>query len=164
MPAKEKTLADAFYETLKDVHWAEKHSVKACRKSAKDAKHPELKTAFQEHAVESAHQVERLTQIFELLGKPARTKTCEATQGILNEMDEDTEDFGTTEAADDVLIGCAQALEHYEISRYATLKAWAKRLGLTEVADLLGQTLEEEKAADEKLSTIADTLPALATV
>ena len=127
--AKEKTLEDAFYETLKDVFYAEKQSVRALKKSAAAAKLPELKTAFEEHAAESAHQVERLTQIFELIGKPARAKTCEAMQGITSEMESDLEDFGGTEAADDVLIGCAQAVEHYEISRYGTLKAWAGKLG-----------------------------------
>ncbi len=161
MAVKEKTLADAFYETLKDVYWAEKHSVKACKNSAKIAKSDDLATAFTMHAEESAHQVERLTQVFELIDKPARAKPCEATQGILAEMDEDLGDFGGTEASDSVLIGCAQALEHYEIARYGTLAAWAKRLGLTEAAGLLQQTLEEEKAADKKLSAIGEGLPAL---
>ena len=162
MAVKQKTLSDAFYETLKDVYWAEKQSVKACKKSAKTAKADALKEAFMTHAEESAHQVERLTQIFEMIGKPARTKTCEATQGILSEMEEDVGDFGDTEAGDDVLIGCAQALEHYEIARYGMLAAWAKRLGLTDAAKLLEETLGEEKAADEKLSAIAEGFPALA--
>ena len=120
MAAKEKTLADAFYETLKDVYWAEKQSVKDCKKSAKVAKSPALKEAFTTHAEESAYQVERLTQVFEIIDKAARAKTCEATQGILAEMDEDLEDFGDTEAADDVLIGCAQALAVDTISALAT--------------------------------------------
>ena len=161
MAEKEKTLADAFYETLKDVYWAEKHSVKACKKSAKAAKAGALKQAFETHAEESAHQVERLAQVFELIGKTARAKTCEATQGILSEMEEDLEDFGSTDAGDDVLIGCAQALEHYEIARYGMLKAWATRLGLEQAVELLGETLQEEKAADEKLSSIAASFPAL---
>jgi ferritin-like metal-binding protein YciE len=156
MATEQKTLADAFYETLKDVYWAEKQSVKACKKSAKAAKSAELKEAFTVHAEESANQVERLTRVFEIVSRPARAKTCKATQGILAEMDEDLEDFGETEAADDVLIGCAEALEHYEIARYGMLAAWGKRLGLTEAVDLLTETLEEEKAADQKLSTIAD--------
>jgi ferritin-like metal-binding protein YciE len=155
----QKTLADAFYETLKDVYWAEKQSVKACKKSAKVAKLPALKEAFTVHAEESAHQLERLTQVFEMIEKTARAKTCEATQGILAEMEEDLGDFGDTDAGDDVLIGCAQALEHYEIARYGMLTAWAKRLGLAEAAALLQQTVEEEKAADNKLSAIAAGLP-----
>jgi ferritin-like metal-binding protein YciE len=161
MTIKDKGLADAFYETLKDVYWAEKQSVKACKKSAKESKSASLKDAFTTHAEESAHQVERLTQVFEIIDKPARAKTCEATQGILAEMDEDVGDFGGTEAADDVLIGCAQALEHYEIARYGMLTAWAKRMGLTEAAALLQETLDEEKAADQKLSAIADGFPPL---
>jgi ferritin-like metal-binding protein YciE len=159
MATAQKTLADAFYETLKDVYWAEKQSVKACKKSAKAAKSAELNEAFTTHAEESANQVERLTQVFEIIGKPARAKTCEATQGILAEMEEDLGDFGETEASDDVLIGCAQALEHYEIARYGMLAAWAKRLGLTEAVELLTETLEEEKSADQKLSTIAERFP-----
>ncbi len=156
MAAKEKTLDDAFYETLKDVYYAEKQSVRALKKSAKAAKVPALKDAFSNHAEESAHQVERLTQIFELIGKPARAKTCEAMQGLTAEMDEDLEDFGATDAGDAVLIGCAQAVEHYEIARYGTLKAWARKLGHADVETLLGETLEEEKAADALLSQLAE--------
>ena len=103
---------------MKDVYFAEKQSVKALKKSAKAAKSPELRDAFETHGEESVHHVERLTQVFEIIGKPARTKTCEAMQGITAEMEEDLEDFGSTEAADAVLIGCAQAIEHYEIARY----------------------------------------------
>ena len=154
--AKEKTLSDAFYETLKDVYYAEKQSVRALKKASKSAQAPELKQAFEKHAEESAHQVERLTQVFETIGKPARAKTCEAMQGITSEMDEDLEDFGGTEASDDVLIGCAQAVEHYEIARYGTLKAWANKLGHAEAAKLLEETLAEEKATDLLLSEIAN--------
>jgi ferritin-like metal-binding protein YciE len=157
--ATEKTLHDAFYETLKDVYYAEKQSVKAQKKAAKTAKSPELKKAFEHHGEESATQVDRLVQVFELLGKPARAKTCEATQGLIAEMEEDLEDFGKTEVSDDVLIGCAQALEHYEIARYGLLKTWAGKLGLREAASLLNETLEEEKKADALLTEIADRLP-----
>lgn len=156
--AKEKTLSDAFYETLKDVYYAEKQSVRALTKSAKAAKATELKQAFESHRDESAGQVERLEQVFELLGKPARAKTCEAMQGIVSEMQEDLEDFGGTEAGDAVLIGCAQAVEHYEIARYGTLKSWAGQLGLDEAVTLLDQTLQEEKAADESLSRVAESI------
>lgn len=154
--AKQKTLSDAFYETLKDVYYAEKQSVRALTKSAKAAKAPELKQAFETHRDESAGQVERLEQVFEIFGKPARTKTCEAMQGIVHEMQEDLEEFGETDAADAVLIGCAQAVEHYEIARYGVLKTWATQLGLSEAAKLLDETLAEEKATDEKLSQIAE--------
>ncbi|GGD29621.1 YciE/YciF ferroxidase family protein [Aureimonas glaciei] len=154
--AKEKTLEDAFHETLKDVYYAEKASVKALKKSAKAAKAPALKEAFTAHAEESANQVERLTQVFELIGKPPRGKTCEAMVGLTNEMEEDLEDFGETEAADDVLIGCAQAIEHYEIARYGLLKSWATKLGYDEAVSLLDATLQEEKKTDELLTQIAD--------
>ena len=96
MATTEKNLADAFYETLKDVYFAEKQSVKACKKSAKAAKAPEVKDAFAKHAEESAGHVERLVQVFEILGKPARAKTCDAMMGITAEMEEDLEDFGDT--------------------------------------------------------------------
>ena len=156
--AKEKDLNDAFYETLKDVYFAEKQSVKACKKSAKSAKAAELKTAFQEHAETSAHQVERLEQVFEIIGKAPRAKTCEAMAGIVSEMEEDLEEFGGTAAGDAVLIGCAQAVEHYEIARYGMLKTWATHLGLKDAAKLLGETLEEEKKTDLKLTSLAETV------
>ena len=156
--AAEKTLNDAFYETLKDVYWAEKQAVKACKKSAKAAKSPELKKAFQDHGVESEGQVERLQQVFEIIGKPAKAKTCEAMQGITSEMEEDLEDFGDTPAGDAVLIGCGQAVEHYEIARYGMLKAWATQLGMNDAAKLLDATLQEEKKADALLTQIAEKL------
>lgn len=101
-------------------------------------------------------QVERLDQVFESLGKSAKGKTCEAMQGLTAEMEEDLEAFGESEAADDVLIGCAQAIEHYEIARYGLLKNWARKLGLTEAEQLLGETLEEEKRTDLLLTQIAE--------
>ena len=154
--AAEKTLSDAFHETLKDVYYAEKQSVKALKKSAKAAKLPELKEAFMHHGEESAHQVERLVQVFEILGKSPKAKTCEAMQGITAEMEEDLEDFGDTPAGDAVLIGCAQAIEHYEIARYGLLKTWAMKLGLTDAAKLLDETLQEEKKADLLFTEIAE--------
>ena len=156
MAAKEKTLSDAFYETLKDVYWAEKQGTRALGKAAKAAKDPELKKVFESHREESAHQIERLEQVFEIVGKTARAKTCEAMKGISEEMTEDLEDFGDTDAADAVLVGCAQAVEHYEIARYGTLKAWAKQLGFAEAEKLLAETLEEEKKADQMLSAVAE--------
>lgn len=156
--AKEKDLHDAFYETLKDVYFAEKQSVKACKKSAKSAKAAELKTAFQEHAETSAHQVERLEQVFEIIGKAPRAKTCEAMTGIVSEMEEDLEEFGGTPAGDAVLIGCAQAVEHYEIARYGMLKTWATHLGLKDAVKLLDATLAEEKRTDEALTKLAETI------
>ncbi len=154
--ATEKTLSDAFYETLKDVYWAEKQAVKACKTSAKAAKSPELQKAFQEHGVESEGHVERLQQVFEMIGKAPRAKTCEAMHGIVTEMEEDLEAFGETAAADAVIIGCGQAVEHYEIARYGLLKTWATQLGMTEAVKLFDATLQEEKKADALLSQIAE--------
>ena len=156
----EKTLSDAFHETLKDVYYAEKQSVRGLKKSAKAAVSPELKEAFTRHAEESAVQVERLVRVFEIIGKPPRAKTCEAMQGLLAEMEEDLESFGGTEAADDVLIGCAQAIEHYEIARYGLLRTWARKLGHEDAEELLNETLEEEKRTDALLSEIAEGLEA----
>ncbi|TPG52496.1 ferritin-like domain-containing protein [Roseomonas nepalensis] len=156
----EKTLADAFHETLKDVYYAEKQSVRGLKKSAKAARSPELKDAFTRHAEESAAQVERLVRVFEIIGKPPRAKTCEAMQGLMAEMEEDLESFGGTEAADDVLIGCAQAIEHYEIARYGLLKTWARKLGHEDAEELLEETLDEEKRTDALLSEIAEGLEA----
>lgn len=158
MAAKMKTLEDAFYETLKDVFYAEKQSVRALKKSAKAAESDELKQAFETHAEESATQVERLQQVFEILGKPARSKTCEAMQGLTSEMESDLEDFEDSPASDAVLVASAQAIEHYEIARYGTLKTWAAQLGLDDAAQLLGETLEEEKRTDALLSGLAETL------
>jgi len=156
MATKQKTLQDAFYETLNDVYYAEKQSVRALKKSAKAAEHEELRQAFETHAEESANQVERLQQVFEIIGKPARAKTCEAMQGLTSEMEEDLEDFGDSPAADAVLAGCAQAVEHYEIARYGTLKTWATQLGYADAAKLLDETLQEEKRTDQLLSQIAE--------
>ena len=141
---------------MNDVFYAEKQSVRALKKSAKAAGASELKEAFTKHAEESAMQVERLVQVFEHIGKPARAKTCEAMQGLTAEMEEDLEDFGGTAAADDVLVGCAQAVEHYEIARYGLLKTWAHKLGYAEAEALLGETLEEEKRTDALLTEIAE--------
>ena len=156
--AKPKTLEDAFYETLKDVLYAEKQSVRALRKSARAAEADDLRQAFETHAEESQGQVERLEKVFEIIGRAARGKTCEAMQGLSAEMEEDLEEFKGTDAADQVLIGCAQAIEHYEIARYGLLKTWATKLGYDDAAKLLDETLQEEKKTDELLTRIADGL------
>lgn len=158
--AKEKTLVDAFHETLKDIYYAEKQSVRALKKSAKAAEAPDLKEVFERHGQESATQLERLEQVFESIGKSPRSKTCEAMQGLAAEMEEDMDDFSGTEAADAVLIASAQAIEHYEIARYGTLVAWARKLGNSEAAELLSVTLEEEKATDVLLTQVAEKLNA----
>jgi len=156
MAAKTKTLDDLFLETLKDVYYAEKQAVRMLGKAAKAAQSEELRAAFEQHREESQGQVERLDQVFELLGKPARSKTCEAIQGLNAEMAEVLEDFQDSPAADAALIGAAQAVEHYEIARYGTLKTWAGQLGMTDAAKLLEATLAEEKKTDALLTQLAE--------
>ena len=156
MPAKEKTLNDLFLEALKDVYHAEKQILRALPKMAKAAESDELREAFKTHREETQVQVERLEEVFEIIGKPARAKTCQAIQGIIEEGKEVMEDFADSEAIDAGLIAAAQAVEHYEISRYGTLKTWATQLGLRDAAKLLDQTLEEEKKTDKLLTGLAE--------
>ena len=154
--AKEKTLNDLFLETMKDVYYAEKQASRMMPKMAKAVRNPELRQALETHREESEGQVDRLEQVFEMLGKPARGKSCEAMQGLLEETKEVLEDFGQSPALDAGLIACAQAVEHYEIARYGTLKTWATQLGMQDAAKLLDETLQEEKRTDEILSRIAE--------
>ena len=123
---------------------------------AKAAESDELRKALETHRDETEGQVERLEQIFEIIKKPARAKTCEAMQGLMEEGKEIMEDFKGTEALDAGLLSAQQAVEHYEISRYGTLKSWAGQLGMQDAAKLLDQTLQEEKKTDELLSRIAE--------
>lgn len=151
----DKTLDTLFHETLKDIYYAEKAITKALRKMSRAAQSTDLKAAFDAHEEETQGQVERLTQIFELIGKRPRAKTCDAIEGIISEAQEIMEEFKGSPAHDAGLLAAAQAVEHYEISRYGTLKAWAQQLGMKEAAQLLDQTLQEELATDEKLSALA---------
>lgn len=153
--AQEKTLDDLFLDTLKDIYFAEKQIVKALPKMAKAAQSPQLKAGFEKHLTETEGQIERLEQIFEIIGAPARGKTCEAILGILDEGKEIMTDFKGTVALDAGLVSAAQAVEHYEIARYGTLKAWAKQLGRADVVKLLEATELEEVAADKALSRVA---------
>jgi ferritin-like metal-binding protein YciE len=153
---KDKDLNDLFLDTLKDVYFAEKQILKALPKMAKAAHAAELRAAFEKHHGETEGQVERLEQIFELLDKPARAKTCEAIQGILDEGKEIMDEYKGTEALDAGLLAAAQAVEHYEISRYGTLKQWALQLGMKDAARLLDETLQEEKKTDVSLTSLAE--------
>ena len=153
--ASEKTLDDLFLDTLKDIYYAEKQIVKTLPKMAKAAQSEELRAGFEQHAAESDGHVERLEQIFELLGKPARGKTCDAILGIIDEGKTIMDEFKGTVALDAGLVAAAQAVEHYEIARYGTLKTWANQLGLSEAVSLLDQTLQEEVATDKKLTQVA---------
>ena len=156
MAAKEKTLSDLFLEGLKDVYHAEKQILRALPKMAKAAESEELRQAFQTHREETEQQIERLEEVFELVGKPARAKPCQAMQGIIEEGKEVMEDFADSEALDAGLIDAAQAVEHYEICRYGSLRSWATQLGMNDAARLLEQTLEEEKKTDKLLSKLAE--------
>jgi ferritin-like metal-binding protein YciE len=153
--ATEKTLDDLFLDTLKDIYYAEKQLLKALPKMAKAAQDQKLADGFMMHAEETEGHVERLEQIFELLDKPARGKTCDAILGILEEGKSIMEEFKDTVAIDAGLISAGQAAEHYEIARYGTLKTWAEQLGMTDAVKLLDQTLAEEKATDKKLTDLA---------
>ena len=155
MAAKTKTLEDLFHETLKDIYFAEKQILKALPKLAKAANSDQLRKAFLTHRDETEGQVGRLEEIFELIRKPARGKTCDAILGILDEGKEVMEEFEDSPALDAGLLAGAQAVEHYEISRYGTLKTWASELGLSEAAKLLDETLVEEKRTDELLTELA---------
>ncbi|MES5097220.1 ferritin-like domain-containing protein [Agrobacterium sp. BA1120] len=151
----EKTLDDLFYDTLKDIYYAERQVLKALPKMARAATDPKLKAAFEKHKEETQGQIERLQEVFELIGKRAQGKTCEAIQGIIAEGEEIMEDYKGTAALDAGLISSAQAVEHYEITRYGTLKAWAEKLGHTKVVPLLDATLTEESTTDESLTELA---------
>jgi len=154
--ATSKTLDDLFYETLKDIYYAERQIVKALPKMARGAQDPKVKAAFQTHREETEGQIERLKQIFEILGKRAQGKTCDAIEGILSEGEEILDEFKGTPALDAGLLAAAQAVEHYEISRYGTLRAWALQLGMKDVAKLLDETLQEESSTDELLTNLAE--------
>jgi ferritin-like metal-binding protein YciE len=156
--AKQKTLDDLFHETLKDIYYAEKQILRALPKMAKAADSDDLRAAFEKHREETQGQVERLEQVFELIGKTARGKTCEAIVGIIDEGKEIMEDFDGSDALDAGLLAAAQAVEHYEISRYGTLKAWAEKLGHSDAAKLLDETLSEEKKTDEALTKLAESV------
>jgi ferritin-like metal-binding protein YciE len=156
MATKQKSLNDLFLETLKDMYHAEKQILKALPKMAKAAESDQLRQAFEQHRAETEGQVERLEQVFELLGKAARGKPCEAIQGMVEESQEVMEDFKGSDALDAGLLAAAQAVEHYEISRYGTLRTWATQLGMPDAARLLEQTLQEEKKTDALLTQIAE--------
>ena len=151
----EKDLSTLFLDTLKDIYYAEKQIYKSLPKMAEAAASDELRTAFEKHHDETEVQIERLEKIFEMLNKPARGKKCDAIEGILDEGKEIMKEYADTPALDAGLLAAAQAVEHYEISRYGTLKAWAAKLGMPNAVELLDQTLNEEKKTDDALSKIA---------
>ncbi len=154
--AKEKTLRDLFHDTLKDIYFAEKKILTALPKMAKAAQSEELKAAFEKHEGETEEHVNRLEQVFEEIDAKPQGKTCDAIMGIIEEGQEVMKEYKGQAALDAGLLAAAQAVEHYEISRYGTLKTWAQELGLEQAVKLLEETLEEEKATDEALTELAE--------
>jgi len=152
---KSKTLKDLFHDTLKDIYYAEKKILSALPKMAKVAQSDELRSAFERHLQETEGQVERLEAVFEEIEAKAQGKTCDAIIGIIDEGKEIMSEYKGTPALDAGLLAAAQAVEHYEISRYGTLITWADELGLTNASKLLKQTLAEEKKTDETLTQLA---------
>ena len=155
MPGQSKTLKDLFEETLKDIYYAERKILVALPKMAEAVNSDQLRAAFTKHVGETEGQVERLKQVFKLLKQEPKGKTCPAILGLVEEGEEVMEEFEDSSALDAGLLSGAQAVEHYEISRYGTLVAWAEELGMAEAAKLLQQTLDEEKATDTALSKLA---------
>jgi ferritin-like metal-binding protein YciE len=154
--AKVKSIEDLFHDTLKDIYYAERKILKTLPKMSRAAQSSELKAAFDKHKMQTEGQIERLQQVFEIIGKRPQGKTCDAIEGIVAEGEEIIEEYGGTPALDAGLISSAQAVEHYEITRYGTLKRWAQVLGHKEAVALLDQTLQEESQTDKDLTVLAD--------
>ena len=150
-----ESLRDVLIEEMKDLYDAEKQLVKALPKMVKAASNEELKEAFESHLEETKGHVERLEQAFQLLEQKAKSKPCEAMKGLISEGQQTMQEDFSEPLLDSAIICAAQKVEHYEIAGYGTVCAWARSMGLEDVADLLDQTLAEEKAADEKLTEVA---------
>jgi ferritin-like metal-binding protein YciE len=158
MAKQPKKLDELFHDTLKDIYYAEKKILAALPKMAKAANSDELREAFEKHAEETEGQISRLEQVFEIIEEKAAGKKCAAIEGIIEEGQEIAKEYKGSPALDAGLLAAAQAVEHYEISRYGTLRTWAQELGLDEAVDLLKETLEEEEATDEALTELAESL------
>jgi ferritin-like metal-binding protein YciE len=158
MAKEPKKLDDLFHDTLKDIYFAEKKILTALPKMAKAAQSEDLRAAFEKHHGETEGQVERLERVFDLIGKKAQGKTCDAIIGIVEEGQEVMKEYKGSPALDAGLLAGAQAVEHYEISRYGTLKTWANELGLADAVGLLDATLQEEKNTDATLTKIAESV------
>jgi ferritin-like metal-binding protein YciE len=152
----EKNLQELFHDTLKDIYFAEKKILSALPKMVKAAQAQDLKAALENHETETEGHVERLEKVFEEIDEPPRGKTCEAIMGIIEEGHEVIKEYKGTPALDAGLLAAAQAVEHYEMARYGTLRTWASELGLRGAVKLLEATLAEEKKADETLTSIAE--------
>jgi ferritin-like metal-binding protein YciE len=154
----EKTIQDLFLHELSDIYSAEKQLTKALPKLARAASNPDLAAAFKTHLEETQGQIDRIDQIVELMGLRLKRIKCAAMEGLVEEGKEVIEEIGKGPVLDAALIGAAQKVEHYEIASYGTLATFAKQLGESEAQKLLGETLQEEKATDEKLSMLAESL------
>ena len=157
MAKEPKQLDDLFHDTLKDIYYAEKKILAALPKMAKAAQNEDLKAAFEKHRGETQEQVSRLEQVFASIDEKPQGKKCAAIEGILDEGKEIMDEYKGSPALDAGLISAAQAVEHYEITRYGTLATWADELGNSEGAELLRATLNEEESTDEALSELAET-------
>ncbi len=152
-----QTLENLFLTTLKDIYYAERQILKALPKMAKAANSRELADGFTQHRAQTQKQIERLQEIFEILGKRAAGVTCEAINGIIEECEELLDDDKTASPVRDAgLAACGQAVEHYEMARYGTLIAWSKHLGQDRIAELLEETLAEEKQTDQDLTMLSE--------
>jgi ferritin-like metal-binding protein YciE len=154
--SKEKNLRELFHDTLMDIYFAERKILSALPKMAKAAQADELRGAFEKHEQETENHVKRLEKVFEELSETPRGKTCDAIMGIIEEGQEVMKDYKGTPALDAGLLAAAQAVEHYEMSRYGSLKTWAAELGLSQAVKLLEATLSEEKKTDATLTQIAE--------
>ncbi|MBX9738430.1 MAG: ferritin-like domain-containing protein [Beijerinckiaceae bacterium] len=150
-----KTMNDLFVHTLKDIYYAEKLIYRSLPKMIREASSPELKQAFEKHREETEGQIERLEQVFELCDVAARGVRCDAMDGIIAEAKDIMEEVEDDEVRDAGMLAAAQTVEHYEISRYGTMIAWAQQLGMKDAVKLLQQTLDEEKKTDKLLSELA---------
>ncbi|MBV8916222.1 MAG: ferritin-like domain-containing protein [Acetobacteraceae bacterium] len=151
-----KSMKDLMLHFLQDIYYAERQGLRGMAKMAKAVESEQLKQAILEHRDQSQKQISRLEQVFEAIGKRPRGKTCAAMDGLAEEADEAVEEGEKGPVLDAGLIACAQAVEHYEIARYGAMVAWARQLGMDEAAELLQQTLEEEKQSDQRLNEIAE--------
>ena len=151
-----RTMDDLFVHTLRDIYYAENQIVKSLPAMVQKANSPELKQAFQAHLAETQNQIKRLEEVFRLHGQEVKGVDCEAIDGILDEAQSVMGNVADPNVLDAAMLAAAQAVEHYEITRYGTLATWARELGREDCARLLHQTLEEERATDEKLTRIAE--------
>ena len=158
MAKEPKQLDELFHDTLKDIYYAEKKILSALPKMAKAAQNEDLRAAFEKHKTETEGQIDRLEQVFQLIEQKPQGKKCAAIEGILEEGQEIIKEYKGSPALDAGLVSAAQAVEHYEIARYGTLRTWAEELGLNEAKDLLQETLDQEEATDQALTELAESV------